>query len=317
MSRTDSSTDADTHRLDTLATVRDWLRYAVSRFTAIGLVYGHGTATPLDEAAFLILETLRLPVDELEPWLDARLLLDERRALAAIIDARISTRKPAPYLTQSAYIRGHRFFVDEQVIVPRSFLGELLCDDGLDSALAEPAAVRRILDLCTGGGSLAILAAMAFPDATMVAADISPGALAVAWRNVTDYGLGERMRLVRSDLFEALGNETFDLILSNPPYVTAAAVAAFPPEYKAEPELAHLGGVDGMDLVRRILADAPRHLAANGSLVVEIGQGRATLEAAYPDLPFLWLATEGSDGEVFALPAAVLPGKPARRKPRR
>ena len=295
--------------IETLVTIRDWLRLAVSRFNAAGLVYGHGTSSVLDEAAFLILETLHLPVDQLEPWLDARLTMRERQSLADIIEARITTRKPAPYLTKCAYIRGHRFTVDERVIVPRSYIGELL-DGGLDDIIPEPAAVSRILDLCTGGGSLAILAALAFPDAQVDAVDISADALEVAALNVADYGLKDRITLHRSDLFAALAGRAYDLILSNPPYVTEAAVQAFPPEYQAEPVLAHLGGRDGMDLVRLILRDAADHLTREGHLVVEIGMGRAAIEAGYPSLPFLWLDTAESDGEVFALPASALSAKP-------
>jgi ribosomal protein L3 glutamine methyltransferase len=288
-----------------LATVRDWLRYATSRFTEAGLAFGHGTETPLDEAAFLILSALHLPIDQLEPWLEARLTRGERAKLADLVHARIATRKPAPYLVNAAWIKGHRFYVDEHVIVPRSYIGELL-DEGLSAVVADPDAIEHVLDLCTGSGCLAILAALAFPNAAVDAVDISPEALEVAKRNVADYGLGDRVTLRRSDLFAALGGKTYDLIISNPPYVTAAAVASFPPEYKAEPQLAHLGGEDGMDLVRRILAGAAVHLNAEGVCVVEVGRARETLETEYPDLPFLWLDTEQSEGELFALPADAL-----------
>lgn len=300
MSRISSPAD-----IEDLATLRDWLRYATSRFTAAGLVFGHGTATPLDEAAFLILSALHLPIDQLEPWLDARLTRDERAQLAGLIEERIVSRKPAPYLVNAAWIKGHKFYVDERAIVPRSYIGELL-DDDLSAVVADPGRVERVLDLCTGSGCLAILAALAFPNAHVDAVDISPNALEVARRNVVDYGLTHRVTLHRSDLFADLGGKTYDLILSNPPYVTAEAVAAFPPEYKAEPQLAHLGGGDGMDLVRRIIADAAVHLDPEGMCVVEVGTGRDTLETEYPDLPFLWLDTEQSEGEVFALPAEAL-----------
>jgi ribosomal protein L3 glutamine methyltransferase len=291
--------------IDDLATLRDWLRYATSRFTEAGLTFGHGTETPLDEAAFLVLSALHLPIDQLEPWLEARLTRDERRTVAGLIAARIATHKPAPYLVNAAWIKGHRFYVDERVIVPRSYIGELL-DEGLSAIVADPDAVESVLDLCTGSGCLAILAALAFPNATVDAADISADALEVAKRNVADYGLEERVTLHRSDLFSTLGGRTYDLIISNPPYVTAEAVAAFPPEYKAEPELAHLGGEDGMDLVRRILADAAVHLNPEGMCVVEVGMARDTLETEYPDVPFLWLDTEQSEGELFALSADAL-----------
>ena len=306
MSKTPNPAD-----IDDLATIRDWLRYATSRFTAAGLVFGHGTETPLDEAAFLILSALHLPIDQLEPWLDARLTRDERTAIAGLVEARISTRRPAPYLVNAAWIKGHRFYVDERVIVPRSYIGELLVD-GLSAVVADPEAVESVLDLCTGSGCLAILAALAFPNARVDAVDISPEALEVAQRNVADFGLADRVSLHRSDLFAGLGGRTYDLILSNPPYVTAAAVAAFPPEYSAEPQLAHLGGADGLDLVRRILADAAVHLDTEGMLVVEVGRARDALETEYPDLPFLWLDTEQSEGELFALPAAALGTRKSR-----
>lgn len=291
--------------IEDLATLRDWLRYATSRFAEAGLAFGHGTETPLDEAAFLILSALHLPIDQLEPWLEARLTRNERRTVAGLIEVRITTRKPAAYLVNAAWIKGHRFYVDERVIVPRSYIGELL-DDGLSAVVADPDGVERVLDLCTGSSCLAILAALAFPNATVDAVDISADALEVAKRNVSDYGLEDRVTLYQSDLFAALGTKTYDLIISNPPYVTAAAVSSFPPEYKAEPQLAHFGGDDGMDLVRRILADAAVHLNPEGMCVVEIGMGRETLETEYPDVPFLWLDTEQSEGEVFALPADAL-----------
>ena len=294
-----------------LVTVRDWLRHAVSRFNAAGLAYGHGTATALDEAAYLVLHTLHLPVDQLEPWLDARLTMAERGALREIVERRIATRKPAPYLTNEAWVQGHSFYVDERVIVPRSYIGELL-GRGLAGVVAAPEAVEQVLDLCAGSGCLAVLAALAFPNAQIEAGDVSADALAVATRNVGDYGLQARIALVESDLFEALGDQRYDLILANPPYVSAAALAAFPPEFAAEPELAHAGGADGLDFVRRILAEAGDHLTPDGALVVEVGTGRSILEQEYPRLPFLWLDTAESEGEVFTLSAAALQGRAGR-----
>jgi ribosomal protein L3 glutamine methyltransferase len=291
--------------LEHLVTVRDYLRYAVSRFAAAKLVYGHGTATALDEAAFLILSTLHLPIDTLEPWLDARLLPAERQAVHDLIEKRVGTRKPAPYLINEAWVGGHAFYVDERVIVPRSYIGELL-GDGLSGIVDDASAIGRILDVCTGSGCLAILAALAFEDATVDASDISADALAVAARNVADYGLEGRVALMQSDVFEGLSGRRYDLILANPPYVSDAAVAAFPPEYAAEPRIAHAGGADGLDIVRRILAQAGSHLSQHGRLVVEVGTGRDALEQAFPDLPFLWLDTEESRGEVFVLPASAL-----------
>jgi len=296
---------------DELATVRDWLRYAVSRFRAARISYGHGTSRALDEAAYLILHTLHLPIDQLDPWLDARLLTAERRAVREIIDRRIDTRKPAAYLTNEAWIGAHSFYVDERVIVPRSYIGELLCrqmeaTDGGWHLGFDPGPVTTVLDLCTGSGCLAILAALTFPDAKVDASDISPDALAVAQRNVADYGLSDRVRLVQSDLFAAHAGRHYDLVLANPPYVDTEAIAAFPPEHAAEPPIAHAGGADGLDVVRRILADAGRHLTPAGTLVVEVGRGRERLEREFPRLPFLWLDTAESEGEVFALAAQAL-----------
>lgn len=295
--------------LEELETIRDWLRYAVTSMTRAKLVYGHGSENAVDEAAFLILATLDLPIDDINPWLDCRLTRAERGAIASIVKARIETRKPAAYLTHAAYIQGRRFYVDERVIIPRSYIGELLVRDGLATLVADPYEVRRVLDLCTGSGCLAILAAEAFPEAEVVASDISPAALAVAERNIADYGLEQRVHAIRADLFQGIPEGRFDLIISNPPYVTEAAVEAFPPEYKAEPRLAHAGGADGLDLVRRILSEAVDWLSPGGNLIVEVGTGREELEAARPDLDFLWLDTETSQGEVFGLGAQDLAGR--------
>ena len=303
-----------------LITVRDYLRFAATRFGEAGLAYGHGTASALDDAAFLILETLHLPHDNLEPWLDARLTRAERIKVYDMIENRVVTRTPSSYLTNSAYIGPHRFYVDPRVIVPRSFLGELLCADG-DLPFGLEVSPARVLDLCTGSACLAIVAAHAFPKAQVTAADLSNDALVVAAENVKRHGLESRLKLVQSDLFAALADTRFDLILCNPPYVTAAAVAAFPPEHKAEPAVAHFGGVDGMDLVRKIIAVAGRHLKPDGILVMEIGQGRDTLELDYPELPLQWLETEYSVCEVLMLDAAALQiakkdgGKKSKRRP--
>ncbi len=290
---------------DDLLTVRDFLRYAVSCFNAAGLTYGHGTAGALDEAAFLILEALQLPVDDINPWLDARLLPDERRKLASLLDARVTTRKPAPYLVGKAYIQGIPFHVDERVIVPRSFIAELLLGDALGpdqlGLIAEPEALGSALDLCTGSGCLAIIAAMCLPNAEVDAVDLSADALEVARLNLAEHGVEDRIRLLGGDLFKPVKSARYDLIITNPPYVAAAEVAAFPPEYANEPQLAHLGGADGLDLVRRILAEAAAHLTPEGGLICEIGTGRHILEDEYPTLPFTWLDTEQSEGEVFWL----------------
>ena len=302
---------------DELITVRDWLRYAVSRFGAAGLVYGHGASTALDEAAYLILHALHLPIDQLDPWLDARLLPRERQALQQTIEERIATRKPAAYVTKEAWIQGHSFYVDERVIVPRSYIGELLCKQmaapaGEGPLGLDPMGVGAVLDLCTGSGCLAILAALAFPEATIDASDISQDALAVAERNVRDYGLEKRIALQRSDLFAAHAGKRYDLIVANPPYVGAEALAAFPPEYAAEPRIAHDGGADGLEIVRRILAGAGAHLTPTGSLLLEVGTGRAVLEQEFARLPFLWLDTAESEGEVFMLSASALRARGGR-----
>ncbi len=282
-----------------LKTVRDFLRYAVSAFNRAKLHFGHGATSALDEAAFIILEALSLPIDDINPWLDARLTTPEKERLADLIDARITTRKPAAYLLNKAYVQGVPFYVDERVIVPRSFIGEIL---GADPAfLPAPTDVRAILDLCTGSGCLAILAALAYPDAEVHAADISTGALEVAARNVADHGLEDRITLSRGDLFEALGTRTFDLILTNPPYVGAQAMAALPQEFRAEPSLALAGGADGLDIVRRIIAEAPKRLNPGGGLLCEVGTGRDILEAEYPQLDFDWPSSDEGEGEVFWL----------------
>jgi ribosomal protein L3 glutamine methyltransferase len=261
-----------------------------------------------------VLEGLRLPIDALDPFADAKLLLAERRWLAELIDARVSTRKPAAYLLNRAYIQGVPFYVDERVIVPRSFIGEVLFAGllGEGGLVADPGAVTSVLDLCTGGGSLAILAARVFPNAAISASDISADALAVAEKNLAEHGLKDRIRLVESDLFAALGSARYDLILANPPYVEDAAVAAFPREYAAEPKLAHIGGPDGLDIVRRIVGEARAHLNPRGGLLCEIGQGQPAFEASFPNLEVIWLDTEESEGEVFYAKTENLP--PARVK---
>jgi ribosomal protein L3 glutamine methyltransferase len=288
-----------------LITLRDLLRYAVSRFEAAHLAYGQGTANALDEAAFLLLESLHLPIDDINPFADARLTLAERKLLLKRLRERIDTRKPAAYLVNRAYIGGIPFYVDERVIVPRSYIGELLLSgrlhrDGLD-LIQEPEAVGRVLDLCTGSGCLAIIAAKLFPAAEIDATDISTEALAVAARNVADSGLQNRIKLYEGDLFEPVAANRYDVILANPPYVDAASVSSLPPEYLHEPQLALAGGRDGLDIVRRILSDARRHLAPDGLLLCEIGSGREILERDYPEIDFFWLDTEESSGEVFCV----------------
>jgi ribosomal protein L3 glutamine methyltransferase len=302
--------------IEELLTVRDWLRYGTTVFSRAGLVYGHGTASAVDEAAFLILAALHLPVDTIDPWLEARLTWPERMAMAELFSRRIATRQPASYLVNAAYIQGHKFYVDERVIVPRSYIGELLAGGGLSAVLPSSGKVDRILDMCTGSGCLAILAALAFPAARVDAVDLSSDALNVAARNIQDYGFADRISLVASDLFGALPPASrYDLIIANPPYVATGEVAAFTPEYRAEPVMAHLGGIDGLDLVHRIVAAAPDRLTPGGTLVVEIGTGREAFERAYPALEAMWLDTAGSEGEVLAVTAACFGarGEPAKK----
>ena len=288
-----------------LLTIRDFLRHAVSGFRAARLAHGHGASNALDEAAFLILENLHLPVDDINPWLDARLTEAERVNLADLIRTRIETRKPAAYLVHRTYIHGVSFYVDERVIVPRSYIGELMFSGlfgGEGFNLVErPEQVSAVLDLCTGSGCLAILAAGIFPNAEIDAADLSEPALEVARINLREHDLDSRINLLQGDLWETVEGQTYDLIITNPPYVAMAEVAAFPREYVHEPVVAHVGGEDGLDIVRRILEGAADHLKPGGGLVCEIGTGRDILVAEYPHLDFLWLDTEESQGEVFWL----------------
>lgn len=290
-----------------LVTLGDFFRLAVRRFRAARLTYGHGTTNATDEAAFIVLEALRLPIHNLDPWLDLKPTPAERARLRTLIDARVSLRMPAPYLLGAAYMRGVRFHIDRRALIPRSFIGDILADAVLP---IEPGKVRRVLDLCTGSGCLAILAALAFPRATIDAVDLSRGALALARRNVATHRLGDRITLHRGDLFGPLGDARYDLIISNPPYVDAGGMATLPPEYRHEPRMALAAGADGLDLVHRILAEAPRHLRKGGTLLCEVGRGRAPLERSYPAVPFVWLDTEHSEGEVFWL------SPPSRREER-
>ncbi|MBL8470353.1 MAG: 50S ribosomal protein L3 N(5)-glutamine methyltransferase [Rhodocyclaceae bacterium] len=292
--------------VDELCTVQDWLRYFVSRSNAAGLFFGHGSDNAWDESVYLLLHTLHLPLDRLEPFLPARLLRSEREALAAVLHQRVEQRRPAAYITGEAWLGEFRFRVDERVIVPRSYIAELLRDQ-FAPWIDDPARIHRALDLCTGSGCLAILLAHAFPDADVDAIDLSAAALEVAQQNIADYGLADRVHTQTGDLFAALGGRRYDLIISNPPYVTLQAMSELPQEYRHEPAMALAAGEDGMDLVRRIVCDAARHLEPGGILVVEVGHNRAQAETALPDLPLLWLDTESSSGSVFVLEQSQLP----------
>ncbi|RKP52870.1 50S ribosomal protein L3 N(5)-glutamine methyltransferase [Trinickia fusca] len=287
-------------------TIRDLLRYAVSRFSQAQLAFGHGSANAYDEAAYLLLHTLHLPLDTLEPFLDARLLDTEIDGVLQVIERRAAERVPAAYITREAWMHGRRFYVDERVIVPRSFIGELL-EDGLQPYVADPDEVGAVLELCTGSGCLAILAAHAFPNADVDAVDISPQALEVAQINVADYTLEDHIALFEGDLFAPLPERRYDVIITNPPYVNSASMQALPTEYRHEPELALAGGDDGMDVVRRIVAQARNWLTEDGILVVEIGNERANVEAALGGLDLVWLSTSAGDDCVFLIQASDLP----------
>lgn len=287
-----------------LSTIRDFIRYAVSRFNEAELFYGHGTFTPYDEAVFLVLETLKLPIEQLEPYLEAKLLPGEKKKIAGLIKKRVTTRKPVPYLLKKMYLQGTPFYVDERVIIPRSYIAELLFSSVVGSEyplIEEPEKVKRVLDLCTGSGCLAILAAQAFPNADVDAVDISKDALEVAKVNVNNSWVSDRVTLYNGDLFKPLKGKRYDLIITNPPYVDEDDMKDLPREYAHEPRIALTGGRDGLDIVRRILKAAPNYLTEEGRLICEIGYGRRLLEEEYPGTSFLWLDTENSEGEVFWL----------------
>jgi len=284
----------------TLRTLRDHLRFAVSRFNQGKLFFGHGSNNAYDEAAYLILHTLHLPLDNLEPFLDAHLTESESTELLHMIQQRVEQRIPAAYLTHQAFLGDFSFYVDDRVIVPRSFIAELLREQ-LNPWISDPDETGSVLDLCTGSGCLAILAAHAFPNSHVDAVDLSPDALAVAERNVVDYELQDRVSLIESDLFAELKGKQYDIIISNPPYVDAVSVDALPREYLHEPKLALGSGKDGLEATRIILKQAAQHLTDNGILIVEIGHNRDVLEAAYPDLPFTWLDVSAGDQFVFML----------------
>jgi ribosomal protein L3 glutamine methyltransferase len=286
--------------------VSELLDEAIARLEKARVCFGHGTTNVLDEAVWLLLHSLRLPLDSLNDHLADVPSPAKVKAFRALVERRIATRKPAAYLLKEAWLGEHRFYVDERVIVPRSFIAEWMQPRRWDEAprhFGHPGreAVKSALDLCTGSGCLAILLALMFPEAQVDGADISADALDVAKRNVLDYSLGRRVRLVRSDLFSNLKGRTYDLIVSNPPYVKAASMKKLPAEYLAEPGLALASGRDGLDHTRVILREAREHLNPGGVLVVEIGHNRRALERAFPRLPFQWPETSAGAGYVFTL----------------
>ena len=281
-------------------TLIDLITAQSARLKQAGVSFGHGTTNAFDEAAWLVLWSLGMPLDELESHAKRELGDDERTRAEALVTERIATRRPAAYLTREAWLQNVPFYVDERTLVPRSFIAELLADgegEGtLDAWLSER--TLRVLDLCTGNASLAVIAAMAYPEITVDACDLSADALAVARINVDRHQLAQRITLVQSDLFAALPGR-YDLIVCNPPYVNAASMAALPAEYRAEPALALAGGEDGMDLVRRILADAPAHMNDEAVLVLEIGHERRHFEHAFRRLEVAWLETSAGDDQVL------------------
>jgi len=289
-----------------LLTLRDLLRHAVSRFCQAELVFGHGSDNAWDEAVYLLLHTLHLPLDTLDPFLDARVLPHERKRFLDLVERRIAERKPVAYLTGETWLQGQRFLVDTQVIVPRSPIAELLSEH-LSPWVTDPEDVVTVLDMCTGSGCLAVLAAQAFPNALVDAVDVSEAAVALARRNIALHGLQDRVVAHQSDLFEQLPPCRYALILCNPPYVDAQAMATLPPEYRHEPALALAGGEDGMDLVRRLLHAAHDYLADDGMLVLEIGHGCEQFTAAFPDLDPVWLDTAQAENQIVLLHREQLP----------
>ena len=293
---------------NSFSTLRDLLRYAVTRFNSAGLFFGHGTNNAFDEAAYLLLHTLKLPLDKLDPFLDARLLPHEIENIQRVIELRATDRVPAAYLTNEAWLGDYRFYVDQRVIIPRSFIAELIPEQ-FSPWISEPLEVRNVLDLCTGSACLPVMLADYFPNAMIDAVDISVDALAVAACNVADYGLAGRIMLIESDLYDKLEDKQYDLIISNPPYVNADSMSRLPPEYKHEPQMALAGGEDGMDLVRRIVEGAAKLLTDEGVLIVEIGNEREHAEAAFPELELTWLSTSAGDDMVFLVTADQLKKK--------
>lgn len=291
---------------DELRTLRDLLRFTVSYFNRSDLFLGHGLPTAYDEAAYLILHALNLSTDQLDIFMDATLTRNEREHILRIIERRVNEKIPVAYLTHEAWLGDFNFYVDERVIIPRSFIAELL-QDRLSPWVIEPYDIGTALDLCTGSGCLAILLAHAFEQAHIDAVDISPGALDVASINVRNYDLMDRISLIESNLFTELQGKRYDLIISNPPYVNMASMSALPEEYRHEPQLALAGGSDGLDIVRRIFREAAGHLTEDGLLIMEIGHNQAEVEQAFPQLPCTWLETSAGDQFVLMIRRDDLP----------
>jgi ribosomal protein L3 glutamine methyltransferase len=286
-----------------MSTVIALIEAGARRLIEAGVAFGHGTTNAFDEAAWLVLWRLKLPLDDIDAAAERTVSPADAAKVNALLDERIATRKPAAYLTKEAWLQGVAFYIDERAIVPRSFIAELIADGGIDYWLGEH--TRRVLDLCTGNGSLAVIAALTYPDIAVDAADLSREALEVAAINVTRHQLDDRVRLIESDGLANLPGP-YDLVLCNPPYVNSASMAALPAEYRAEPELALAGGTDGMDFVRRLLAEAPSRLNARGVLVLEIGNEREHFEAAFPRLEVVWLETSAGEDQVLLVTREAL-----------
>lgn len=289
-----------------LSTIRDWIRYAVSQFEVSDIFYGHGADNSYDEAIWLIMSGLHLPMDTLENFLDANITSTERDHLANLIEQRVTNHTPTAYLVKEAWLHDFKFYVDERVLVPRSFIAELLLDDSLSPWIEFPEMVESAADLCAGSGCLGILLAHAFPDATVDVIDISPDAIDVSNINIANYGLEEQVTAIQSDMFTALAGKTYDVLISNPPYVDAPSMAVLPTEYRNEPQLALGSGTDGLDHTHTILREAANYLTDEGVLIVEIGHNREALLEAYPAVPFVWLDTSAGDQFVFLLTKAQL-----------
>jgi ribosomal protein L3 glutamine methyltransferase len=289
-----------------LRTIRDVLRYAVTRMNEGGVFFGHGQADAVDEALFLVLRSLQLPLERADLFLDAFLTHAEINAQIQLIDQRVRKRVPAAYLLREAWLQGYRFYVDERAIIPRSFLAELL-KDALAPWVQKPQAVADVLDMCTGSGCLAVMAADVFPAAQVDAVDVSPDALAVAKRNIADYQMARRISPVQSDLYGDMPSKRYDIIVCNPPYVTDESMADLPREYQQEPKLALAGGADGMAIVRRVVRGARGYLKRGGLLFVEVGGGRAAVEQGLKDVPLTWLTTSDGDDTVFMARQEELP----------
>jgi ribosomal protein L3 glutamine methyltransferase len=285
--------------MKSLTTVRDFIRWGASRFGEAGLVFGHGTDNAIDESAALVMHALHLGRDLPEDYLYAVLNETEREQVIHLIESRVSTRKPAAYLTHEAWFAGLPFYVDERVLVPRSPIAELIANRFTPWVV--PERISRVLDLCTGSGCIAIACAYAFPDARVLATDISADALAVARENINRHGITHRVQLLESSVFERIGERRFDLIVSNPPYVSHEEVQQLPDEFHHEPVLGLSAGEDGLDVVVQILKNASRHLRDNGILVVEVGCSQQALVGQYPDIPFLWLDFKHGGEGVFLL----------------